>query len=153
MSTTNQSVSGRAADSAASVLDSFDGKRLLQDAAAAEGLNELIQKIEPLLAQRRLNRVVDLLSVAADAVDMSDAYMIEKLCKAYEEAMATAWTAGNAVRMAGARVSGTSETPSLMGLLRMARDPDVRRGLAFFLAVAGVLGKQLAYDGLDHSEA
>lgn len=124
---------------------------LLQDDAALQGLAELIGKLEPLLAGRRLNRVVDLLSVVADTVDMSDAYMVEKLAKAVDDGVGAAWTAGNAARMASAQVSQMKEAPTLIGLLRMAREPDVRRGLAFMLAMAGALGKQQAYDALDYT--
>ena len=124
---------------------------LLQDDAALQGLAELVEKLEPLLAGRRFNRVVDLLSVVADTVDMSDAYMVEKLSKAVDDGVGAAWTAGNAARMASAQVSQMKETPTLIGLLRMAREPDVRRGLAFMLAMAGALGKQQAYDALDYT--
>lgn len=127
------------------------GGALLQDDAALDGLAELIAKVEPLLAGRRLNRVIDLLSVVADTVDMSDAYMVEKLSKAVDDGVGAAWTAGNAARMASAQVSQMKETPTLIGLLRMAREPDVRRGLAFMLAMAGALGKQQAYDPIDYT--
>ncbi|NMM37010.1 MAG: DUF1641 domain-containing protein [Glaciimonas sp.] len=119
--------------------------------AALKGLEELISKLEPLLATRRLNRVVELLSVVADTVDMTDDYFVEKLSKVFEEGVGAAWAAGNAARMAGARLAQMQETPSLIGLLRIAREPDVRRGLAFMLATAGVLGKQLAYDPIDYT--
>lgn len=124
---------------------------LLKDEAAMQGLAELVGKLEPLLAGRRLNRIVDLLSVTADLVDMSDAYMIEKLAKAYEETTGALWTAGNAVRMANAQVSQMKDPPTLFGLVRMARDEDVRRGLSFLLAVAGVLGKQMSHPPLDYT--
>ncbi|AZV93621.1 hypothetical protein CBF45_07720 [Bordetella sp. J329] len=124
---------------------------LLKDEAAMQGLAELVGKLEPLLAGRRLNRIVDLLSVTADLVDMSDAYMIEKLAKVYEETTGALWTAGNAVRMANAQVSQMKEPPTLFGLVRMARDEDVRRGLSFLLAVAGVLGKQMSHPPLDYT--
>ena len=124
---------------------------LLQDNAAQQGLEELIGKLEPLLAGGRLNRVVDLLSVVADTVDMTDAYMIEKLAKTYEEGIGAAWAVGNAARMASTRVSKMQETPTIIGLLRMAHEPDVRRGLAFLLATVGVLGQQLAHDSIDHT--
>jgi uncharacterized protein YjgD (DUF1641 family) len=123
---------------------------LVLNDAALQGLAELMEKLEPLLAGRRLNRVVDLLSVAADTVDMSDAYMIEKLAKAFDDGVAAAWAAGNAARMASAQVAQMKETPTLLGPLRMAREPDVRRGLAFLLATAGALGKQQAYDPIDY---
>ncbi len=125
---------------------------LLHDDAALQGLQELLAKVEPLLAGGRLNRIVDLVSVTADLVDMTDEYMVEKLAKAFEETMGAAWTAGNAARMARTQVSSMQETPTLIGLLRMAREPDVRRGLAFMLAMAGVLGQGLAYDNLDYTK-
>lgn len=124
---------------------------LLSDDAALQGLAELMAKLEPLLAGRRLNRVVDMLSVAADAVDMSDAYMVEKLSRAFEEGVGAAWSTGNAVRMAAAQMEKLEETPTLIGLLRMAREPDVRRGLAFLLSMAGALGRQHAYDPIDYT--
>lgn len=124
---------------------------LLPDDAAQQGLQELVNKLAPLLAGRRLNRIVDLLSVVADTVDMSDSYMVEKMAKAMEEGVGAAWTAGNAARMASTQVSQMQEPPSMLGLLRMAREPDVRRGLAFMLATAGVLGKQMAHDPIDYT--
>ncbi|WP_370678419.1 DUF1641 domain-containing protein [Comamonas sp. GB3 AK4-5] len=124
---------------------------LLQDDAALQGLAELMAKLEPLLAGRRLNRVVDLLSVTADVVDMSDAYMVEKMAKAFEEGVGMTWAAGNAARMAAAKMERMEETPSLIGLLRMAKEPEVRRGLAFLLSVAGALGRQHAYDPIDYT--
>ncbi len=123
---------------------------LLQDDATLMGLQDLINKLEPLIAGGRLNRLVDLASVAADLVDMSDEYMIEKIAKAGEDMMGAAWATGNAARMASAQVSDMKETPTLMGLVRMAREPEVRRGLAFLLAFAGVIGKMNSYQPLDY---
>ena len=59
--------------------------------------------------------------------------------------------AGNAARMAAAQVQAMEETPTLIGLMRMAREPDVRRGLAFMLAMAGALGRQHAHDPIDYA--
>jgi hypothetical protein len=122
---------------------------LLNDDAALQGLAELMTKLEPLLAGRRLNRVVDMLSAAADAVDMSDAYMVESWPEL--ESVSAAWSAGNAARMAAARMERLETTPTLIGLLRMAGEPDVRRGLAFLLSMAGALGRQHAYDPIDYT--
>ncbi|AEG72256.1 DUF1641 domain-containing protein [Ralstonia solanacearum] len=123
---------------------------LLNNGAAMQGLEELIGKIEPLLAGRRLNRVIDLLSVVADVVDMSDAYMVEKVGRAFEDVVGAAWSAGNAARVASAKLERMPETPSLIGLLRMTREPEIRRGMAFVLAVAGAFGRQNAYDPIDY---
>lgn len=109
---------------------------------AQEGLAELIDKVDPLLAGRRLNRIVDLMSVTADVVDMTDDYMVEKLCKGYEEAIGGIWNAGNLARMAGNEVRHMDEPPSLWGLAKMAKDPEVRRGIAFLMLVAKGIGSQ-----------
>lgn len=122
---------------------------LQQNEAALQGLAELISRLEPLLAGRRLNHIVDLLSTAADLVDMSDAYMVEKLSQAFEDGMGAAWSAGNAARMAAARLEKMPQPPSLPGLLRMCNQPDARRGLAFLVSMAAALGRQHAYDPVD----
>ena len=53
----------------------FDSDPL--SAAASAGLDELINKLEPLLAGGRLNRVVELMSILADVVDIADTHMID----------------------------------------------------------------------------
>lgn len=83
-----------AAQKAPSALES-----LLGEDPGIKGLDELIGKIEPLLAGGRLNRVVDAVSLLADLVDMSDDYMLEKLMKGFEEGVGAAWSVGNAARM------------------------------------------------------
>lgn len=129
--------------------DTRVGAGLLNSEEALEGLQELIEKLEPLLAGRRLNRLIDLASVTADLVDMTDAYTVEKVMKAGDEGIGAVWTLGNAARMAAAQVSTVKGPPSLLGLLRMTRQAEVRRGLAFSLALAGILGRQFSYDEID----
>ncbi|WP_341667187.1 DUF1641 domain-containing protein [Alcaligenes sp. SDU_A2] len=124
---------------------------LLGEDPGVKGLEELLAKIEPLLAGGRLNRLVDVASLMADLVDMTDDYMVEKLARSLEEGTGAVWAVGNAARMAADQVRATEQTPSLMGLLRLAKEPDVRRGLTFFLVAAGVMGKQMRYQNLDHT--
>ncbi len=125
---------------------------MLQNDASMQGLQELIDKLEPLLAGGRLTRMVDLLSVVCDLVDMSDDYMLEKLVRGVDDAVGGAWTMGNAARMARVQVSQMQEPPSMVGLLRMARQPDARRGLAWLFTTAAVLGKGMRYDPVDDTE-
>ncbi|ATQ68748.1 MULTISPECIES: DUF1641 domain-containing protein [Methylosinus] len=106
----------------------------------ARGVSELLEKASPLLQGRRFHNIVDLLSLVSDGVDMADDAMIEKLMKAYEEAIGAAWTLGNAARFA-ANEAATKPTPSLIGLLRTAGDEDVRRGLHFALLFLAALGR------------
>lgn len=129
----------------------FDSDPL--SAAASAGLDELINKLEPLLAGGRLNRVVELMSILADVVDIADTHMIDHAMIAFDEAMDGYWSVSNAARVAGNQVSRMQEPPSSLGLLRMAGKPEVRRGLAFMLATASVLGRgRLAYDNSDSAE-
>ncbi len=123
---------------------------LLGEDPGIKGLDELIAKLEPLLAGGRLNRVVDVASLVADLVDMTDDYMVEKLMKGFEEGVGAAWSVGNAARMASDQLRATESTPTLMGLIRLAKEPEVRRGLTFFLLMAGVMGRQMRYQNLDH---
>jgi uncharacterized protein YjgD (DUF1641 family) len=111
------------------------------DEATERGISDLLAKAAPLLQGRRFHNIVDLLSLMSDAVDMADDAMIQKLMKAYEEAIGGAWTLGNAARYA-ANEAATKPTPSLLGLLRTAGDEDVRRGLHFALLFLAVLGRQ-----------
>lgn len=112
------------------------------DTATQEGLNELIDKLAPLLQGRRLHNVVDLLSWTSDMVDMADEEMVNKLAANYENLISGLWAVSNAARYAGNEVT-QSEVPSRLGLLRAANDEDVRRGLHFLLRFAAVFGRQM----------
>lgn len=117
----------------------------LLDEATERGLKELLEKITPLLQGQRFHNVVDLLSLASDGVDMFDDAMVQKLMKAYEEAIGTAWALGNAARYAQNQTA-TLPVPTLFGLLRTAGNEDVRRGLHFALQFLAVLGRQMNND-------
>lgn len=114
----------------------------LLDEATERGLAHLLAKAAPLIQGKRLDNVIDLLSLASDGVDMFDDAMVQKLMKAYEETVGAAWTLGNAARFAAASTSA-SAPPSLLGLLRVAGQEDVRRGLHFVLVMLSVLGRQM----------
>lgn len=115
------------------------------DEATERGLIELMEKLAPLLQGRRFHNLVDLASLASDGVDMFDDAMVQKLMKAYEESIGAAWSLGNAARYASAQTAN-AQIPSLFGLLRVAGNEDVRRGLYFVLQFLSVLGRQMKDD-------
>lgn len=117
----------------------------LLDEATERGLRELLEKVAPLIQGKRFHNVVDLLSLASDGVDMFDDAMVQKLMKAYEESIGTAWALGNAARYAQNQAA-TLPVPTLFGLLRTAGNEDVRRGLHFVLQFLAVLGRQMNDD-------
>lgn len=114
----------------------------LLDEATERGLTELLGKVAPLIQGKRFDNIVDLLSLVSDGVDMFDDAMVQKLMKTYEELIGAAWGLGNAARFAAAQTSA-STSPSLFGLLRMAGQEDVRRGLAFTLTFLSIIGRQM----------
>lgn len=114
----------------------------LLDPATEKGLTELLLKVAPLIQGKRFDNVVDLLSLVSDGVDMVDDAMVQKLMKGYEELVGAAWSLGNAARFAAAQTAVASP-PGLFGLLRMAGQEDVRRGLTFALHFLSVIGRQM----------
>lgn len=122
--------------------DEFTIVSPLLDEATERGLKDLLEKISPLIQGKRFHNVVDLLSLASDSVDMFDDAMVQKLMKAYEESVGAAWSLGNAARYAQNQTA-TLPLPSLFGLLKVAGNEDVRRGLHFVLQFLAVLGRQM----------
>lgn len=119
---------------------------LLADPALLQGLNDLVTKISPLIQTGRLNNIVDLLSLVSDNIEFLDEAMLEKLTKAGEDLLAVGWTAGNAIRMANARTQRLEGTPTLIQLMRLLNNNDVRRSLYFILEFMQVIGKQMKSD-------
>jgi len=121
--------------------DTLDpGSQTVSDATVAR-LEALLAKTDPLMAGQRLNHLVDLLSVLSDAEELVDTGVIENVVQNADEAIGAIWTAGNAVRLASSQISQMETPPSLVGLLRITRRPEVRRGLAFMLLTLEALGR------------
>ena len=121
--------------------DTLDaGSQTVSDATVAR-LEALLAKTDPLMAGQRLNHLVDLLSVLSDAEELVDTGVIENVVQNADEAIGAMWTAGNAVRLASSQISQMETPPSLVGLLRNTRRPEVRRGLAFMLLTLEALGR------------
>ncbi|SFU07008.1 DUF1641 domain-containing protein [Sedimentitalea nanhaiensis] len=125
------------------LLERIGQESAFADAATQAGLLELANKLAPLIQGKRLHNVVDLLSLASDGVDMVDDAMIQKMMAGYEDLVSNAWMLSNAARYARNQAAQTP-VPSTLGLVRAARDEDVRRGLHFALQFLAVIGRQTA---------
>ncbi|HBN8606852.1 MULTISPECIES: DUF1641 domain-containing protein [Pseudomonas aeruginosa group] len=108
-----------------------------------ESLQALVGKLQPLIEGRRLDNLVDLLSLLSDLIDLLDPAMVDRLASLFEQATSVGWSVGNAVRVAKAEVL-RERPPNLKDLLRLLRDADTRRGLALLLGSLRSLGRQLA---------
>lgn len=120
----------------------------LQNPETRKGVSVLLEKITPLLQGERFNNIVDLLSLASDGVDMLDDATIQRLMKVYEEGVGAVWAVGNAARYASAAASASSP-PSVLGLVKLARQEEVRRGMHFALVALSVIGRQMSDKNLD----
>jgi len=121
--------------------DTLDPGSLTVSDVTVARLEALLAKTDPLMAGQRLNHLVDLLSVLSDAEELVDTGVIENAVQNADEAIGAMWTAGNAVRLASSQMSQMETPPSLVGLLRITRRPEVRRGLAFMLLTLEALGR------------
>lgn len=106
-------------------------------------LIEIGEKLSPLLAQGKLDNIVDLLSILSDVIEMADDALVQKLMGTYDEASGALWALGNAARYAKNQ-SANNPTPSMIGLLKMAKSEDVRKGLQFVFTFLSVFGKQIS---------
>ncbi|MCV2882998.1 DUF1641 domain-containing protein [Actibacterium sp. XHP0104] len=125
------------------LLERISQQSAFADAATEAGLIDLANKVAPLIQGRRFHNVVDLMSLAADGVDMADDAMIQKMMGGYEDLVSNLWMLSNAARYASNEAM-RQPVPSRMGLLKAAADEDVRRGLHFALQFLAVLGRQTA---------
>ncbi|MHA3737569.1 hypothetical protein ACXR0M_18110 [Pseudomonas sp. Eth.TT006] len=107
------------------------------------GLNNLLEKLQPLIDNGRLDNLVDLLSLVSDMVDLLDAAMVEKLAQLFESSTAAAWAVSNAVRVANAEVSAQTTAPGILTLLKLLHEEDTRKGVAVVLKTLNVIGRQL----------
>ena len=126
----------------APLLERLNKESAFADEATEAGLIDLANKVAPLIQGRRFHNVVDLLSLAADGVDMADDAMIQKMMSGYEDLVSNAWMLSNAVRYATNEAT-RQPVPSRLGFLRAAGDEDVRRGLHFAIQFLAVLGRQM----------
>lgn len=124
--------------------DTLDPHSQTMSDATLARLEALLATTDPLMAGQRLNHLVDWLSVLADAEDLVDSSMIENFVQNADEGLGALWTTANAVRLASSQVGQMETPPSLVGLLRMTRRPEVRRGLAFMLLTLEILGRSTA---------
>lgn len=105
-----------------------------------------MQKIEEqmtmLVQTGRMDNLVDLLAVISDNIEMTNATMVEKMVSNIDNIATAGFITENAVRYAK-RQSAKDETPSLFGLLKLMKDEDTRKGLAFMLNLTKGIGKQI----------
>ncbi len=105
-------------------------------------MKEIESKMAMLVQTGRMDNLVDLLAVVSDNIEMTTPPMIEKIISTVDNLASAGFITENAVRYAK-RETAKSETPSLFGLIRLMKDEETRKGLAFVLHLTKGIGKQL----------
>ena len=105
-------------------------------------MQELEDKVTMLIQTGRIDNLIDLMAVISDNIEMTTQPMVEKMIGTIDNLVTAGFISENAVRYAK-RESAKNEVPSLFGMLKLLKDEDTRRGLAFVLNMTKGIGKQL----------
>jgi len=106
-------------------------------------MRKIEEQMTMLVQTGRLENLIDLLAVVSDQIEMTTTPMAEKMVSSIDNITTAGFVTENAVRYA-MRENGKNEIPSMFGLLKLMRDNETRRGLAFMLNLTKGIGKQLS---------
>ena len=105
-----------------------------------------MQKIEDqmtmLVQTGRFENLIDLMAVVSDQIEMTTTPMVDKMVSSIDKMASASFITENAVRFAK-RENEKNEVPSLFGLLKLMKDEETRKGLAFMLNLTKGIGKQI----------
>lgn len=119
---------------------------LLNSPSTLRGLEELLERIAPLMAAGRFDNIVDLLSAVSDTVNMTDNAVVEKLAHNYENLASAAFKLNGIVRHATDLTAAEENPPTLWQTLRrLNNDEDARRGLLMVVNILALLGRDVRY--------
>jgi uncharacterized protein YjgD (DUF1641 family) len=105
-------------------------------------MQQIEDKITMLVQTGRINNLIDLLAVVSDQIEMTTTPIVEKMVHSIDNMASAGFVTENAVRYAK-RQSAKNEVPSLFGMLKLLKDEDTRKGLAFMLNLTKGIGKQI----------
>ena len=105
-------------------------------------MEELEAKFAMLVQTGRIDNLIDLLAVVSDNIEMTTAPMVDKMVGTIDNLATAGFVTENAVRYAK-RETEKNQVPSLLGLLKLLKDEETRKGLAFVLNLTKGIGKQI----------
>ncbi|WP_373000930.1 DUF1641 domain-containing protein [Sulfurimonas sp.] len=114
---------------------------VIQTKKSAE-MQEIEDKMTMLVQTGRIDNLIDLLAVVSDQIEMTTTPIVEKMVHSIDNIATAGFVTENAVRYAK-RESAKKEVPSLFGMLKLLKDEDTRKGLAFMLNLTKGIGKQM----------
>ena len=105
-------------------------------------MKELEDKMTMLIQTGRIDNLIDLMAVVSDNIEITTQPMVEKMIATIDNMATAGFITENAVRYAK-RETSKNEVPGLLGLLKLMKDDDTRKGLSFMLHLTKGIGKQL----------
>ncbi|MDA3908779.1 MAG: DUF1641 domain-containing protein [Sulfurimonas sp.] len=105
-------------------------------------MQQIEDKMTMLVQTGRIDNLIDLLAVVSDQIEMTTTPIVEKMVHSIDNMATAGFVTENAVRYAK-RESAKNEVPSLFGMLKLLKDEDTRKGLAFMLNLTKGIGKQI----------
>lgn len=104
-------------------------------------LQHLLEKARPLLALKRFDNIVDLLSLISDSIDIIDNATVEKLSVAFEETLIPVWELGTAYNMAKKESIYQDKKYTLGSTFALLRDPNTLKGISIILRTVQIIGE------------
>ena len=104
-------------------------------------LQHLLEKARPLLALKRFDNIVDLLSLISDSIDIIDNATVEKLSVAFEETMIPVWELSTAFNMAKKEPIYQDKKYTLGSTFSLLKNPDTLKGLTIVLRTLQIIGE------------
>ncbi|MBG2876971.1 hypothetical protein I4902_10350 [Proteus alimentorum] len=104
-------------------------------------LQHLLEKARPLLALKRFDNIVDLLSLISDSIDIMDNATVEKLSVAFEETMIPVWELSTAFNMAKKESIYQDKKYTLGSTFSLLKNPDTLKGLTIVLRTLQIIGE------------
>lgn len=104
-------------------------------------LQHLLEKARPLLALKRFDNIVDLLSLISDSIDIIDNATVEKLSVAFEETMIPVWELSTAFNMAKKESIYQDKKCTLGSTFSLLKNPDTLKGLTIVLRTLQIIGE------------
>ena len=105
-------------------------------------MQQIEDQMTMLVQTGRIDNLIDLLAVVSDQIEMTTTPIVEKMVHSIDNIATAGFVTENAVRYAK-RESAKNEVPSLFGMLKLLKDEDTRKGLAFMLNLTKGIGKQM----------
>ncbi|ENG7682284.1 hypothetical protein [Providencia stuartii] len=109
----------------------------------SESVNHFAEKISPLLHLKRLDNIVDLLSLVSDLVDILDLGTVEKLSNSFEDTLTPVWELGTAYNMAKMEAIYDDKTHNFRSVYSLLKDPNTLRGISILLRTLQIMGSRI----------